>query len=92
MPDYINLEPLYKFGFADKNGAGVYEMPFIDRMGFVFLICVVGMYIISMIENADGKKVHGLEVDASMFKTSRGFAVGTLIVGGILVALYSMFW
>jgi SSS family solute:Na+ symporter len=92
MPNYINLEPLYKFGFADKNGAGVYEMPFIDRMGFVFLICVVGMYIISMIENADGKKVHGLEVDASMFKTSRGFAVGTLIVGGILVALYSMFW
>jgi SSS family solute:Na+ symporter len=92
MPNYINLEPLYKFGFADKNGAGVYEMPFIDRMGFVFLICVVGMYIISMIENADGKKVNGLEVDASMFKTSKGFAIGTLIVGGILVALYSMFW
>ena len=92
MPMYINLQGLASSGFSAKNAAGVYEMPFIDRMGFVFLICVVGMYIISMIENADGKKVHGLEVDPSMFKTSKSFAVGTLIIGGILVALYSMFW
>jgi SSS family solute:Na+ symporter len=92
MPSYINLQGLAASGFADKNANGVYEMPFIDRMGFVFLICVVGMYIITMIENADGKKVNGLEVDPSMFKTSRGFAVGTLIIGGVLVALYSMFW
>jgi SSS family solute:Na+ symporter len=92
MPTYINLTGLEPYGFAVKNAAGVYEMPFIDRMGFVFLICVVGMYIISMIENADGKKANGLEVDASMFKTSKGFAIGTLIISGILVALYSMFW
>jgi SSS family solute:Na+ symporter len=92
LPRYVNLAGLEPYGFAAKNAKGVYEMPFIDRMGFVFLICVLGMYIISMIENADGKKVHGLEVDASMFKTSKGFAVGTLIVGGVLVALYSMFW
>ena len=92
LPTYVNLAGLEPYGFAAKNAAGVYEMPFIDRMGFVFLICVVGMYIISMIENADGKKVNGLEVDASMFKTSKSFAIGTLIVGGVLVALYSMFW
>jgi len=92
MPHYINLQGLAASGFADKNADGVYEMPFIDRMGFVFLICVVGMYIISMIENAKGDKVHGLEVDPSMFKTSRSFAIGTLVIGGALVALYSMFW
>ncbi|MDB5155862.1 MAG: sodium solute transporter, partial [Mucilaginibacter sp.] len=89
LPLYVNLQGLASTGFADKNANGVYEMPFIDRMGFVFLICVVGMYIISMIENASGKKVHGLEVDPSMFKTSRGFAIGTLVIGGALVALYS---
>jgi SSS family solute:Na+ symporter len=50
------------------------------------------MYIISMIENAKGDKVHGLEVDSSMFKTSRSFAIGALLVGGILVALYSVYW
>lgn len=92
LPSYINLAGLAPYGFSAKNANGVYEMPFIDRMGFVFLICVVGMYIISMIENAKGDKVHGLEVDSSMFKTSRGFAVGTLIISGILVALYSIYW
>jgi SSS family solute:Na+ symporter len=92
MPLYMDLSWLAPYGFADKNGAGVYEMPFIDRMGFVFLICVLGMYIISMIENSKGDKVHGLEVDASMFKTSKTFAVGVVLIGGILVALYSMFW
>ncbi|MFD2874023.1 sodium/sugar symporter [Mucilaginibacter ximonensis] len=92
LPGYVNLAGLAPYGFSAKNANGVYEMPFIDRMGFVFLICVIGMYIISMIENAKGDKVHGLEVDSSMFKTSKGFAVGTLIVGGILVALYSIYW
>ncbi|MFD2866222.1 sodium/sugar symporter [Mucilaginibacter antarcticus] len=92
LPTYVNLAGLEPYGFAVRNAAGVYEMPFIDRMGFVFLICVIGMYIISMIENADGKKVNGLEVDPSMFKTSKGFAIGTLLISGILVALYSMFW
>ncbi len=91
MPMYIDLKSLAPYGFSVNNG-GVYEMPFLDRMGFVFLICVAGMYIISMIENASGKKVHGLEVDASMFKTSRGFAIGAVIVCGILTAIYSIFW
>jgi SSS family solute:Na+ symporter len=92
LPKYVNLAGLASTGFSAKNADGVYEMPFIDRMGFVFLICVVGMYIISMIENSKGEKVHGLQVDTTMFKTSKGFAIGTVLVGGILVALYSMFW
>ena len=43
----------------------------------------------------DAKKVYkakGLEIDSKMFKVSNGFAVGTMIIGGILVALYSIFW
>lgn len=92
LPKIVDLAGLAPYGFSAKNADGVYEMPFIDRMGFVFLICVVGMYIISMIENAKGDKVHGLEVDSSMFKTSRSFTIGALLVGGILVALYSVYW
>jgi len=91
LPQFANLKFLAASGFS-VNNAGVYEIPFLDRMGFVFLICVAGMYIISMIENASGKKVHGLEVDASMFKMSKGFAIGALIVCGILTAIYSIFW
>lgn len=92
LPKMMDLSFMAPFGFSKDNGAGVYEIPFIDRMGFVFILCVIGMYIISKIDQAKGVKTNGLEVDASMFKTSRAFTAGALIVGGIIVALYSFFW
>lgn len=92
LPTFANLAFLAPTGFSKKTDAGVYEIPFLDRMGFVFLICVLGMFIISMIENARGVKTNGLEIDSSMFKTSRAFTAGALILCGIIVALYSIFW
>jgi SSS family solute:Na+ symporter len=97
LPLYTNLEGLKSFGFSipvlQKDGVTtLYEIPFLDRMGFVFVICVVGMYIISMLENSKGLRTNGLEVDTKMFRTSNSFAVGALIITGILVALYSIFW
>jgi len=96
LPLFVNLEFLQRFGFSklvkQDSGAMLYEIPFLDRMGFVFLFCIIGMFIISMIENSRGLKTNGLEVDASMFKTTRGFAVGALLIIGILVALYTIYW
>lgn len=92
LPNIADLSFLSPLGFSKLNAAGVYEIPFIDRMGFVFIICIIGMFIISKIQNPRGDRTHGLEIDTSMFKTSRSFAVGALIIGGILVALYSVFW
>jgi SSS family solute:Na+ symporter len=92
LPTFANLAFLAPTGFSKKTDAGVYEIPFLDRMGFVFVICVLGMFIISTIENARGVKTNGLEIDSSMFKTSRAFTAGALILCGIIVALYSIFW
>jgi SSS family solute:Na+ symporter len=92
LPGMMNLEPLYSIGFAVPNAKGLFEIPFLDRMAIVFVLCVIGMYVISIIENRRGVKPNGLEIDASMFKTSTGFAVGSLIIIGLLVALYTMFW
>jgi SSS family solute:Na+ symporter len=96
LPLFANLEWLSPYGFSklveQKNGAMLYEIPFIDRMGFVFAICVIAMFIISKMENRSGINPKGLEVDRSMFKTNQSFAVGSLIIGGIIVALYSIFW
>ena len=91
LPRFTNLAFLEPMGFAAKSG-DVYEIPFLDRMGFVFVLCVVGMIIISLIDHKRGVKVNGLEVDRSMFKLSPGFTVGVLIVLGILTALYTFFW
>lgn len=70
-------------------GADWSQVPFLDRMGWVFVICVVVMFILSLVL-PDEKK--GLEIDASMFKTDSTFAIGAVIVVAILIFLYSYFW
>jgi SSS family solute:Na+ symporter len=96
LPLLMNLEFLSGMGFSklvkQENGSMLYEIPFIDRMGFVFVFCVVVMYIISMVENSKGLKTNGLEVDTAMFKTTKGFAAGALLIIGLLVALYTIYW
>ena len=96
LPNFMNLEFLGSMGFAtlveQKDKTMAYEIPFLDRMGFVFAICVLLMIAISLYDAKKGIKVKGLEVDSKMFKVSNGFAVGAMIISGILVALYSIFW
>ena len=92
LPNIMNLSFMAPYGFSKDNGSGIYEIPFLDRMGFVFIICIIGMVLISTYDNRHGVKPHGLEVDKKMFKLSPGFAVGALIVCGILAALYSIYW
>ena len=96
LPNWMNLEFLNSTGFAvlvpQENGTSLYEIPFIDRMGFVFVICVAVMIVISLFDQKRGIKSKGLEVDSSMFKVNSGFLAGSLLVTGILVALYSIFW
>ncbi|MFN0255427.1 sodium/sugar symporter [Pedobacter ureilyticus] len=96
LPQFANLSFLSPMGFAkqvlQKDGSLVYEIPFLDRMGFVFLFAVIGMYIISILENKRGVVPNGLEVDTKMFRTDSKFAVGALLIMGIIVALYTVYW
>jgi SSS family solute:Na+ symporter len=92
IPAIVDLSFLSSVGFSVKNGEGIYEMPFIDRMGFVFLICVIGMYFISIFETRKGVPANGLDIDRSMFKMSPSFTVGMLVVVSIIAALYTIFW
>ena len=92
MPQYVDLSSLASLGFAAPNAAGIYEIPFLDRMGFVFLICIFGMVIISLFETSRGVKANGLEIDASMFKPQRSFAIGAIVVVVLLTVLYTVYW
>ncbi|MHA4811156.1 sodium/sugar symporter [Flavitalea flava] len=94
LPMWVDLSWLTPYGFFQPNNdnKGIYEIPFLDRMGFVFLFCIIGMAIINFVENKRGVKTNGLEVDASMFKVSKSFAVGTMVIIGLLIALYTIFW
>ena len=96
LPQLMNLEFLSQYGFAtlveQKDKTMAFEIPFLDRMGFVFVLCVLMMVVISLWDEKRGIVSKGLEVDTKMFKVSNSFAVGTLIIVGLLVALYSIFW
>lgn len=92
LPSLMDLSFLNPMGFAVPNAKGVYEIPFIDRMGFVFLICVIGMFFISQYESKRNVPTKGLEIDRSMFKMSPSFTVGVLIIVSVLAALYTLFW
>ena len=66
-------------------------IPFLHRMGYVFLILIAIMVIVSLIKPqkpSDGE----VEVDAGMFKISGAFAIGVILVSGIIAALYILFW
>jgi SSS family solute:Na+ symporter len=66
-------------------------IPFLHRMGYVFIILVAVMVLISLVKPQ--KPGEGeVEVDAGMFKISGPFAVGVLLVSGIIAALYIVFW
>jgi SSS family solute:Na+ symporter len=92
LPNIMDLSFLSQWGFSKANDKGVYEIPFLDRMGFVFVIAVAGMVLISLWDNRRGIRPKGLVIEKSMFKMSSGFAAGALIVLGILAALYTIYW
>ncbi|MDO3625762.1 sodium/sugar symporter [Mucilaginibacter sp. BT774] len=91
LPNFADLQFMAPLGFSKFTGT-TYEIPFLDRMAFVFVLCMAGMYIISKIETARGVIPNGLEVDVNMFKTNRAFAIGALIICIILTVLYTVFW
>ena len=65
------------------------QVPFLDRMGWVFVICIAGMFILSIVL-PDEKK--GLIIDSSMFKAHKGFVFGSVVILVLLVGLYAYFW
>src|SRR6266850_4480675 len=93
LPRLMDLSFLSSTGFSSLSAeSGLYEIPFLDRMGFVFLICALLMIVISLLDPKSKDNPKGLEIDASMFRPQGAFAVGAVIVFGILAALYIAFW
>lgn len=95
LPTMVDLSGLYSIGWSAPvvhDGRTIFEIPFMDRMTLVFAFCVLGMVIISLLTNKNKVSENALEVDTKMFRVSTSFLVGTVIILGLIVALYSAFW
>ncbi|MFH6995120.1 sodium/sugar symporter [Flavobacterium sp. FlaQc-48] len=89
----VPIAAVLKFLPVWTNGAFP-DYPFLDRMTISFFIIVFLMVAISLLhpESKEEHDVHTIEVDTSMFRVSSEFIIGSFIISGILVALYTVFW
>lgn len=87
----IPLSTVLKFLPVWTDGAFP-DYPFLDRMAIDFVVIVLLMIGISLSKPQTLANEQAIEVDTSMFKISTSFAIGSLIITGILTALYTVFW
>lgn len=89
LPGYVPETFLYT---AYLNAQGVYEIPFLISMGWVFFFTVLLMVAVSLLDKKGREKVNGLEVDSKMFRVSPGILTMIVVIIAILLALYIRFW
>jgi SSS family solute:Na+ symporter len=68
------------------------NMPFLDRMGYVFLLLTALMVAISLATASTRDDTKALRWDRDDFRPGGGFVVGSVLVMGVLAALYAVFW
>jgi SSS family solute:Na+ symporter len=68
------------------------DYPFLDRMTITFFVVALTMIVISLARPARQTDGNGIEVNTSWFRVSPGFLVLSVIICGILAALYTVYW
>jgi SSS family solute:Na+ symporter len=68
------------------------SLPFMDRVGLVFLLCVAAAVVVSLVQNKTEDSSSDVAVTSEDFKTTSGFNIAGLGVAVILVALYAAWW
>jgi SSS family solute:Na+ symporter len=87
----IPVSTILKFLPGWTNGAFP-DYPFLDRMTITFFFVAIVMIVMSLLKPRPATDHHSIEVDTSMFKVTTGFIVGSIIICGILAALYTVVW
>jgi len=67
------------------------ELPFMDRVGLVFILCLAAAIVISLIENG-GRHKNAVALDDINFSTATSYNVAAVAVILVVVALYVVWW
>ncbi len=67
-------------------------MPFMNRMGVVFLACVFLIVLFGLLDPKSKDNPKALEVESSMFKVPMSYAIWTIILMAVIAALYIVNW
>ncbi len=86
----IPVSTVLKFLPVWTNGAFP-DYPFLDRMSITFVLLIVVMTVISLTKpKPEGEPP--IVIDKSLFRVTPAFVVASVIICGILTALYTVFW
>ena len=66
-------------------------LPFIDRVGLVFLLCAIVAIVVSIIQGSR-RQPGSIDLSEIEFSTTRGFNIAGITVALILAALYATWW
>jgi SSS family solute:Na+ symporter len=67
------------------------EVPFMDRVGLVFILCCVLAVIVTYLGGAKDQ-ANAVDLNDVSFKTTSGFNIGAVGVALILIAIYATWW
>lgn len=87
----IPLSTLLKYLPYWTNGAFP-DYPFLDRMSIVFVFLIILMVVISLMDRKSSTQPVVIEIDPRMFRVPPSFVVGSVLILGVLTALYTVFW
>ncbi len=65
---------------------------FIDRMGIIFLTCVLTLIVISYFDNRRRDDIKAINLEHGIFKTDMTFNIGSAVVMGLLAFVYALWW
>jgi SSS family solute:Na+ symporter len=87
----IPLSTVLKF-LPVWTGGAFPDYPFLDRMTIVFVFLVALMVTMSLVDRRSKDQQKVIIIDTSMFRCSPAFIVGSVLIMGMLTALYTVFW
>ncbi|MBU2880722.1 sodium/sugar symporter [Psychrosphaera sp. B3R10] len=67
------------------------EVPFMDRVGLVFISCMALAILVTLVEKPEEHK-NAVDLNDVDFKTQSNFNISALLVTLILIALYTTWW
>ncbi len=80
----IPLSTFFKYEYPD--------IPFLNRMGIVFWICVAVHVLISLLSAKGAESPKAFTVNSEWFRTNSSFRLGAVAVCVLLATVYIFFW
>ena len=77
---------------AYPNAQGVYTIPFLIQMGWVFFFTCLVMITVSLLDKNIASRTHTMQIDPAMFKVEPKNLVLIVIVLVLILSIYIRFW